>query len=311
MLKGEYNLTKFNTIIQGSRVKYPYYEGKHLIVPIELFVFADESGIQSSAKYCLVLGFIGSPRHWGKFEIEWKKVLDNYKVTEFHAKEFFGKNPKRMRIGQYQNWTSIQADSFLEGLLSVVRSRRLYPVGGAVDVTAFNSFTHDERRFFTGGLIDKTRIKWRTSGAPSKPYYFAMNLLIVDALSNADPDANLHFIFDEQNVLQSRAIQTFRENFKAGPLSKGLDIMQVKSVTFANSIDEPGLQLADMYAYAWHRYLARKELVSEGIHRILETITPKRAKRGPGIVIFDRAPFQKLLNKLPTDVQDRLKAGKL
>jgi hypothetical protein len=298
-------------IIKGSRGKYPYHEGKHLIVPKELFVFADESGIQSSAKYCLVLGFIGSPRHWGKFEVEWEEVLDNYKITEFHAKEFFSKDKKRMRIGQYKNWTSIIADNFLEGLLSVVRSRRLYPVGGAVDVTAFNSFTHDERRFFTGGFINQKRIKWQTSGAPSKPYYFAMNLLMVDALTNADPDANLHFIFDEQNVLQSRAIQTFRENFKAGPLSRGLDIMQVKSVTFTNSIDEPGLQLADMYAYAWYRYLTLKESASEGIHRILETITPKRAKRGPGIVIFERATFQKLLNKLPTDVQDRLKKGKL
>jgi len=158
---------KNNIVIKGSRGTYPYHKGKHLIVPIELFVFADESGIQSSAKYCLVLGFIGSPRHWGKFEDEWKKVLENYKVSEFHAKEFFSKDKKGMRIGEYKNWTSIMDDNYLEELLLIVRSRRLYPVGGAVDVTAFNSFTHDERRFFTGGFISQKRIKWQTSGAPA------------------------------------------------------------------------------------------------------------------------------------------------
>jgi hypothetical protein len=299
------------TTIKGGRGKYPYHEGRHLIVPVELFTFADESGIQASAKYCLVLGFIGSPRHWAIFEREWKMVLDEFEVPEFHAKEFFQRDKQRHRIGQYKDWASNKADNFLERLLSVVKPRRLHPTGGGVDVSGFNSFTHAERRFLTGGFINSTGKKWQTSGAPSRPYYFMMNYLVCDALNHAKPDAELHFVFDEQNVLQSRATQMFRENMKAGPLAKGLDIEQIKTVSFARSVDEEGLQLADMYSYAWSRYLFHGQSISEGIHRVLETITPKRAKRGPGIVIYGRMEFQKILNKLPKDVQERLKADVL
>jgi hypothetical protein len=299
------------TTIEGGQGKYPYHEGKHLIVAAELFIFADESGIQASAKYCLVLGFIGSPRHWMKFERGWQSVLDEFEISEFHAKEFFSRDSQRNRIGQYNNWSPIKAEKFLEILLGIVKPIRLHPIGGTVNISDFNSFTHAERRFFTGGFISKSGKKWKSSGAPSKPYYFAMNLLVIDALNNAVPDAELHFVFDEQNVLQSRAIQTFRENMNAGPLAKGLDIAQVKTVSFAKSIDQKGLQLADMYSYAWNRYLIHAESVSEGIHQILETITPKRAKRGPGIVIFDRPSLQKILNKLPIEVQERLKADVL
>lgn len=278
---------------------------------VEYFTYADESGLQGSPKYCLVLGFIASPRQWEIFNQEWVKVLKNYETTEFHAKDYFGRNPQG-KHGLYDRWSLAKASTFLEALLSVVKPRQLYPVGGAVDVSDFNSFTLSERKFLTGGFINRSR-EWTTTGAPSKPYYFAMNYLVSEALFHVPPEVGVHFVFDEQNVLQARAQETFRETATVGLLSDGQRTEQMKSVTFIRSVDSPGLQLADMYCYAWNRLLTKNEQsVQEGILRILDVLTPKKVILGqPGIQISDRESFQKMLSKLPQDVQDRLKANKL
>lgn len=276
---------------------------------VELFTFADESGVHGESKFCLVVGFIASPRQWILAESDWAKVLSQYKTTEFHAKDFFGRNPNGKR-GLYDNWTSAKANAFLEDLLSIAKQHRLYPVGGAVDVEDFNTLTHCQKRFLTGGLIKQSR-KWATSGAPSKPYYFAMNLLVVDALNHADPRTKVNFIFDEQVNLEARAVQTFRETVLLGPLANGRSGDQIKSISFVRSVDFSGIQLADMYSYAWNRYLFRGQLAEEGIYRILDTITPKRASRGPTLTMLNKVGFQKILNKLPKDVQEQLKADAL
>jgi len=69
--------------------KVQYHEGRHFIVAIEHFVYADESGTQNSA-YCIVAGYIGSPSQWSRFEKAWQQTLKGFSVTEFHAIDFLG-----------------------------------------------------------------------------------------------------------------------------------------------------------------------------------------------------------------------------
>jgi hypothetical protein len=296
-------------IVRGSRGKYPYHEGKHLIVAVDLFTFADESGLQQKPAYCLLAGFIASPRQWIVLSHDWEKVLAHYNTPEFHAKDYFGRNPKGNR-GLYNKWSLTDTNRFLEDILSIARQRLLYPVGGAISVPDFNSFSQSERKFLSGGFISKSG-KWMTTGAPSKPYYFMMNLLVCDALSRADPETKVNFYFDEQNVLQARAIETLRETAKVGPLSDGQNTEQIQSFGFVRSVNYPGIQLADMYCYAWNRYLTKGQSVQDGIHRILETLATKKAKGPPSIKIVDRITLQKLLGRLPKGIQNKLRENKL
>ena len=96
-----------------------------------------------------------------------------------------------------------------------------------------------------------------------------MNLLVVDALNSSDSSTKVHFVFDEQNILQAKALQTFRET-AALKLAKGRSMEQVKSVAFVRSVDKEGMgiQLADMYAYAWNRYLGRGQSSEKKIFQI-------------------------------------------
>jgi hypothetical protein len=79
-------------MLRGSKGTYAYHEGRHVIVAAEFFTYADESGWHQGAKYCLVAGFIGSPRQWKIFEKEWVSILHRFEVSDFHSKEFFWRN---------------------------------------------------------------------------------------------------------------------------------------------------------------------------------------------------------------------------
>ncbi len=98
---------------------------------VELLVYADESGIHSDAPYCVVSGWIASPRQWKLFEESWTRTLQAYSVSEFHAHDFFGRRAKPS--GHYCDWSGDKAKVFIDELMSAINQHRLYPIGGAVD----------------------------------------------------------------------------------------------------------------------------------------------------------------------------------
>ena len=120
----------------GSRGRYPYHEGKHLIVALtEQFVYADESGTHVGAKHCLLGGYRASPRQWKKFDTDWQAILKGEGIDVFHSNVFFNrkviKNPQE---NPYLKWSDNRADNFLSGLLDVIVMRVVYPVGTSVVV---------------------------------------------------------------------------------------------------------------------------------------------------------------------------------
>jgi hypothetical protein len=82
-------MTNEQFTIRGRHSKYPYNQGKHLMAIVNLFAYADESGIDGKPSYCVVSGYIAPQRVWESFGAEWKNILSEYQVSEFHAKEFF------------------------------------------------------------------------------------------------------------------------------------------------------------------------------------------------------------------------------
>lgn len=133
-------------------------------------VYADESGIHSDSTRCVVAGYTGGKNQWRAFEPQWKATLKEFGVPAHvgvHAKTFFKKSKGGKRFGPYEGWSDAKADQFLERLITIIRSHRIYPVGGYLDITYFTSLSMNKRKWLTGGMYDEQRRTWIKSDALS------------------------------------------------------------------------------------------------------------------------------------------------
>jgi len=266
-----------NIKLEGGSGPFPYHRGLHLIAKLHLHVFADESGIHDTATWCLVTGFIGAPGHWEALEREWQKVLDEYEVGDFHSTEFFGRKSGD-RIGRYQGWPDEKASGYLDALLSNIQGHELYPIGGAVNVADFNNLTYGERRLLTGGNIGENgygKLKWLSNGAPSKPYFAAFQMLLLEAVQNTEDGAKVNFVFDQQNVLEGGGVVTFKEMqtmiAPVDPLYEKLGL-----ISYGSRKDHIGLQAADLHTYGWHSHLTRGTKMTPELAHVMQQLTKRR-----------------------------------
>ena len=243
-------MIKYN-IIRASKGKYPYNRGKHLLAILNLYAYADESGMHEDPLFFVLAGYIASPRQWGFFCKDWQKVLDSFDVPAFHAKDFFQLKAKQLHE-QYSNWPEDKNRQFISELSRAINSYRLYPIGCAVDVRAFNNFTIGERRYLTGGNWNAKKGRFTTSGKPSAPYLAAFHYYVRAALDRTPDKAKLHLVFDYQNVMKSKARQTFYEMAVLPSLVKGSE--KLDSINYLYSPDKPQLQAADLFTYITYRY---------------------------------------------------------
>jgi hypothetical protein len=239
--------------LAGSRGRYPYHRGRHLKVLVDLFVYADESGTHKGATMCLVAGHIGSPRQWDRFNVRWRSVLASEEVDELHAKDFFQHAHWRSLQSPYHGWTASRADAFLVRLLEVVSVSRIMPIGCAVSLADFESQPQEMRQFLTGakGLAyfgaDGSVTTSLKGGAPARPYQSAWLFLIFDALLQVHAkEVKVHFAFDEQHDYEGLVQQAYASLRKtlAAPWAD-----QLGGISYENSRDYPGIQLADLYCY--------------------------------------------------------------
>jgi Protein of unknown function (DUF3800) len=280
-------------MLRGSRGDYPYDQGKHLLVMTELYTYADESGIEDGARFCIVGGYMASPRQWKAFRKDWAAALSEFGFRagreEFHAKIFFN------RQSPYRRWANERCATFLRRLLDVINRRQVVPVAGVVDVAAFNALPLEQRQFETGGIFrtpleassHSSPRRFLSTGAPNTPYFCAFGNLIGEVVHKAPPDARLNFVLDRQNIVESRAVETFHEVWKnslspADTHNVGfLDeqgIQRMGGLIYEDSTRELALQAADLYCYVWNRFLTRNisskllKVAEEGIRRKRATI---------------------------------------
>lgn len=295
-------------MIRGSKGRFPYHEGKHLIVTIELFVFGDESGIQAKAPICLVGGYIGSPRQWERLDKQWRRVLTDNEITEFKGHEFFGRE-NGQRVGQYAAWTDRKAALYLSQLLALVQQTAVQPLGLGVERKGFDALSVGERRYMTGGVFKPRAGRWtRLTGAPTKPYFFLMQGMMKAAVgAHLEKDARVHFVLDEQNEFEDHAERLFREIKRQLPPE---EIGHVGELRFAESCKLAPLQVADMYAHLVYRMFSDSPLTNE--HRV--ALNSLRLKRGLGLKkagfpIFGFESLKGILERsVPADALAKLRA---
>lgn len=238
--------------IRGSRGKYPYNEGRHLMAVLELYAYADESGIQKAPPYCVVAGYIASARSWETFRGVWKSVLNKYGVEEFHAKEFFGRNPSGH--SPYAHFSRAKATAFISEIVSVVNRHRIYPMGGMVDVKAFNNFTLGERKFLTGAYRKGNALFGPSS--PNQPYYIPFRWFIQMALDKTPMGAKIHFVFDQQGERAGLSLQIFDTIKKLEYLK---DNGRLGDMIFADSKEKAEVQAADMISHLSYVYMTARK----------------------------------------------------
>lgn len=241
----------------GGRGSYPYNKGINLIVALNFLVYLDESGIHNDATWCILAGYIASPHQWTLFRHDWNEILKRHNLKKFHAREF--------------DWRKDNASQFVIELANSIHNNALHPIGAAVEVSVFNKLTIDERRVITGGLWDSKRDKFLTSGKPSEPYFAAFIHVIQQATKKVSNKTRLNLIFGHQNVMESLALQTFKEMIAYG--MNGSD--KLRDITYSNDTGEPALQPADLYSYAWYNYLTHGEEIRPNLKTPMEILCKK------------------------------------
>ena len=179
---------------------------------IDLRAYADESGTHDDPSHCVLAGWIGSPRQWRLFDEAWGNVLTSFEVPNFHSKEFFQPNARRSPTNPYRGWSDHRASEFIDALTNVIAERHINPVGGAVNVRDFMSYSESERRYFTDAPVTQSgRITGALSGSPNKPYHLGVMIFLTEAAQAARDDITVHFIFDRNEIESSYAIQAFNQ----------------------------------------------------------------------------------------------------
>lgn len=230
--------------LAGSKGPYPYHEGRHLILAIRSLVRTDESGTHPGSAVCVIAGYAGSPAQWKLFDSDWRKVLRQYHIDFFHGKVFF--NRKKItdkKRNPYLNWSDKRANDYFDDLLKAIDKRKIIPVGGGVDIPAFDSYTYGEQCALVGYWQKRGRRKSRLP----VPYHLAFRMMLVDAADATDPDSELHFMMAEQREYRQRAIEAYVGMKKHVPQHDE----RFKSFSVAEPIDVPALQAADLMVGYW------------------------------------------------------------
>ncbi len=262
---------------------------------VNLWVYGDESGIEGDGPHCVVAGFIGSPKHWDNFNNAWEGVITEAGVGEFHAREFFGRHSaKGSEKHPFHSWPADKATRFLNDLLAVIQEHRarISPLKSSLDVSDFRSFSWGERQWLTGGTWDHKRGKFLSSGAPTRLYHVPAQGVIGDALDHAHPaDCKVHFVLDEQSVMQEGFSQIIR-GVRDKPQYRQ-QLSQLGDVTFGPSVTHPGIQAADLLVHClYSNYRLRHKLDDERRHA-LTAILGERWR----IAVFTAKNLEMLLSK--------------
>ena len=251
-----------------NKIGLPPANGEPSSAESHLWAYGDESGIHQGAKYCLIFGQIASDLQWKLFNGLWTAVLDRHGVEEFHSTDFFQPGRLQSSGNPYHGWPKARRLLFLSELLDVAEACTLLPIGGAVDTQAFSNLTQEQRVYFTGGHLDTSfsmkrdkdsgdlkanmRRRFNTTGAPSRPYLMAFNLFLEEVHDLSPPGTVVHVVLDQQTSLEANVIEYFERVWV--PLFRPGET-RFSSVEFRDSVSEPGLQLADIWAYLVGRQL--------------------------------------------------------
>jgi len=226
---------------------------------VVLSAYLDESGIHDHARVCVVAGYFGGPGQWKRTERAWRKVLRDFDVPDFHAKQFWAKDRLGDRLGPYVGWNEAKDKRFLDGLIEAIRRYKIYPISAAIYVDDFLAFPMNQRRYLTGAQA--LNGKFITSGNPKKPYFVPFQMCILNTTKYAESRSKAHFFFGLGKPFSSYARQYFGE-IRIHPDMARTDRMG--DIHFPVAAETPQLQAADLLSYLMYQH-TQQRLADESI----------------------------------------------
>jgi hypothetical protein len=209
--------------------------------------YMDDSGSHSTSHNCVVGGYFGGVNEWRKFERQWKPILDEYRISEFHARRFYARNSKKEFVGEYKGWPNRRRLEFLDKLLKVIESRKIYPFASGVIGEEWVKENVEHRRLFTGAT------KKFPSGAPSKPLFVGFMTCVVRVASHCHPGVKVNFVFDDNPQTVGWASICY-SGMKALVTKDRSLTASMGDLSFASSKTALPLQAADLIAYEAHNW---------------------------------------------------------
>ena len=217
---------------------------------MSFLVYLDESGITDPAA-CVVAGYAASSLSWTVYTRKWRKLLQKYRVTEFHAERFYARDRSGQMTGEYRGWSRATADLFLGDLINILTGINPVLVGTSVSVADFLALPEPKRRYLTGGNYYLQSGKVR-GGAAKTPFHVAMQNTVIQAAKLAPKGENADFICDEQKQYRAYALQRFdiiKKNNPGVPLG---------TISYVSSERHLPLQAADLVCYAAFRFTKQR-----------------------------------------------------
>jgi hypothetical protein len=184
----------------------------------------------------------------------------------------------------------------LDELITTIWSRQIYPIGSAVNIPTFNTFSEGERRYLTNARITPSG-DFITSGAPKRlPYQLAFSTLLYAAAEKVKDDVRINFVFDRNKVEEGLSIDVFNHTKDHSTLEL---YRKLNEIRYTDRQSQVGLQAADLYACLWNSKLQQQSTIT----RQQEIALSELVKRNKHHMDFwERAEMEHALSQL-TDTQ--------
>jgi hypothetical protein len=221
---------------------------RKIFAMIEAYI--DESGIHGDATVCVVAGYFGRRNHWNHFESAWRKVMHRF---DFPLEDFHAKN--QIKLPKYR--------PMLNELARTIGKFQIYPVSMTLVVEDYRLFSHECKRWLTGGSIHAG--KFVRTGAPSKPYFVPFQVLVQRVVDYTKTGSKAHFFCGLNSQFSDYAKALFAQ-IKSKPLapdSEWISKPRVGDITFPMASETPELQAADLLAHLTYLHMLERNKVKD------------------------------------------------
>ena len=209
--------------------------------------FMDESSTHLKDRACVVAGFAGTEVQCDRIAEEWKVLVKP--LVEFHALEFFPRNPDGSMTGIYKEIPVEDAERHVFALVDLLSGSSLESIGMALDTDAFKTLSEDERRWMTSAVLYGK--SWPSQGAPNTPYLVPFHYCVSSANEYTPPGEKMYMTFDRNESLEGAAKRTYNDLLGLG--GKWSDRL-AETIVFSSRHEAVLLQASDLLSYvmAWN-----------------------------------------------------------
>lgn len=253
----------------------------------------DESGTHDNSHNCVIGGYWGSVNEWRRFERRWKAALKEEDVEEFHANEFWPRLAGS-RIGPYKGWSDARHQGFINKLLGIIETTKVYPLICGV----LGEEWAKQPPFYKEIFAAVHRTGEKPSGKRLKPIFLPFQICVIRAASYCHPGITMHFVLDQNPLFQGAAAKCF------GALRREMEVdtpsaaKHFGELTFADSKKALPLQAADLLVYEAHRYAKQAKGKKDLPVRLEYRRALRNFKHMNDFMLFDGQRFQNLVVSL-------------